>query len=767
MSFITPSQNSRRRKILLITSVVFFTLAGFLLLTHSSLAEQTPQALQTSQAGNGWSEFIGAAIGVASKPGLWLWWGLMLVVQLVLSGVLNILSFFLNNLFYYAVMLNPNYMPAVLEGWTYVRDIANALFILILLWIAFTIIFNIERMGGRQLLVRLIVVALLMNFSLAFVSAVFGLANQLAIPFYDALVRDIPEGDIAGLIMDKTKVSLVFSTPTTASVSGFTGYTDKAEKEPCGFGALMENSGIAEKGCLGGSKTASNFATAVLNGFIKGGDIGDNALSKTISLALTLMFLFLTVAIFAGFCYVLLKRIVLMVFLAITAPAAFISHVIPGGKMQGVWNKWLQALLCWAFIVPAMYFLLFISIRMLILMNEVPIYKNMPNINLTGNLIQMIPFFIFYGFLITTLRLGKLIGCGIATDIAEGWAQEKIKKYTFQKGANILKGYWKAVGSAAGSAVGGAAGGIALKAAGGAAKVSGTLGTLSQKRAIGRVVAPVVRPINTFIQSRQKAVEDAYNTQKSRSPQDIARSIQSPTTTTVGKIGGLRRLAEINKTGPDIIPESQLRSIMTQAKNYGVDRDITRARPDLLISEDVSVATDKEAQKTIKTFVSKMKPSDAADLDLTNIKAPVREQVFKEIIMTGNTKFLSEISEALYRIPRETRANVTTSMQTVMKNEQVWDELKRQDAVAHQRYVEYFQSRPGRKTIEGFDLPESIKKRLEELKDSDGKSSSQKISGGTATGGEGRRLDDERTRQAAEERERLEHARRQRRGNIL
>lgn len=741
--------------------VLCMTLTGFLLLAHPSFAQNPPQ---TSQAGSGWSEFVGAAVGIASKPGIWMWWGLMLIVQLVLSGILNILSFFLNNLFYYAVMLNPNYMPAVLEGWTYMRDIANALFILILLWIAFTIIFNIERMGGRQLLVRLIIVALLMNFSLAFVSAVFGLANQLAIPFYDALVRDIPEGDIAGLIMDKTKVSLVFNTPTQTSINAFTGYTDNTEHEPCGFGALMENSGIAEKGCLGGSGTASTFSTSVLNGFIKGANLLDGAFNKTISLALTLVFLFLTVAIFAGFCYVLLKRIVLMVFLAITAPVAFISHVIPGGKMQGVWNKWLQALLCWAFIVPAMYFLLFISIRMLILMSETPLYKNMPDINLTGNLIQMIPFFIFYGFLITTLRLGKLIGCGIASDIAEGWARKQIQKYTFQRGANMLKGYWKGIGTAAGGAVAGAAGGAALKVAGGATKVSGTLGTLSQKRAIGRVVAPVARPINAFIQSKQKAVEDAYNTQKSRSPQDIAQSIQSPATTAVGKIGGLRRLAEINKT--DLIPESQLRTIVTQAKNYGVDRDITRARPDMLIPEDVSVATNEDAQKTIKAFVSRMKPSDAADLDLANIKAPVREQIFKEIIMTGNIKFLSEISEALYRIPRETRANVTTSMQTVMKNEQIWDELKRYDPVSHKRFKEYFQSRPGRKTSEGFDLPESMTEKTEEPKDGGKQSFSPKIIRTTATGGESRTLDDERLSQAAEERERFEQARRQRRGNI-
>lgn len=73
--------------------------------------------------------------------------------------------------------------------WGYARDIVNGLLILILLWIAFGIIFSLERFNARRLLVRVILIGLLINFSLTFTSSVFAFANALAQPFAEQLKK--------------------------------------------------------------------------------------------------------------------------------------------------------------------------------------------------------------------------------------------------------------------------------------------------------------------------------------------------------------------------------------------------------------------------------------------------------------------------------------------------------------------------------------------------------------------------------------------------
>ena len=63
-------------------------------------------------------------------------------------------------------------------GWKITRDLTNMFFVLILLVIAFATILRIETYGMKSLLPKLIIVALLINFSLVLAGVVFPSTNS-------------------------------------------------------------------------------------------------------------------------------------------------------------------------------------------------------------------------------------------------------------------------------------------------------------------------------------------------------------------------------------------------------------------------------------------------------------------------------------------------------------------------------------------------------------------------------------------------------------
>ena len=70
----------------------------------------------------------------------YVWAGVFNIIEAILVFLLYIAGFILDNVFIYNIVLNPINMPAVRDGWLVLRDIANGLFLIILLWIAIQII---------------------------------------------------------------------------------------------------------------------------------------------------------------------------------------------------------------------------------------------------------------------------------------------------------------------------------------------------------------------------------------------------------------------------------------------------------------------------------------------------------------------------------------------------------------------------------------------------------------------------------------------------
>ncbi len=111
------------------------------------------------------------------------------------------------------------------SGWAITRDFANLFFIFILLYIAIATILQISGYGIKELLVKVIIVALLVNFSLVFTKVIVDSSNILALEFYNKIAAQpdkrikksddvIPAKDISAAFVSGLKMQTIFSDET-------------------------------------------------------------------------------------------------------------------------------------------------------------------------------------------------------------------------------------------------------------------------------------------------------------------------------------------------------------------------------------------------------------------------------------------------------------------------------------------------------------------------------------------------------------------------
>lgn len=325
-------------------------------------------------------------IKAISAPALAIVAAALLVLKGILISVVAVSAYLLENVFIWNVSMVPANMGGVQFGWTIMRDIANSLFILIILWIAFTIIFNLENMGGRKLLTRVIVVALLINFSLALVTMVFGFTNMIARVFADQM----PAGNITAIIVDAIKLHTIDTQPTADQIRAAQDWAGGFSTPPAGLrGPSFKNTALASLGVYpaeafhlvligAGAGCAATIwlgGVTCVAGAIVGGILGAitevfaDPVSALFNIALRLgmnvIFLLITIAAFLLAALALLMRLVAMIFLSVFAPAAFMLFIIPGKQARAYFEKWLSALIKWAFFAPTFYFLLYLALYML------------------------------------------------------------------------------------------------------------------------------------------------------------------------------------------------------------------------------------------------------------------------------------------------------------------------------------------------------------------------------------------------------------------
>src|SRR3989338_10332449 len=104
-------------------------------------------------------------------------------------------------------------IDAITIGWGITRDVANIFFIFILLIIAIDTILRLESYGAKQLLPKLIIVALLINFSLVIAFTVVDASNILALAF----IKEIGNPSISTNIATVLQLGKITNTETLSS----------------------------------------------------------------------------------------------------------------------------------------------------------------------------------------------------------------------------------------------------------------------------------------------------------------------------------------------------------------------------------------------------------------------------------------------------------------------------------------------------------------------------------------------------------------------
>ncbi len=190
--------------------------------------------------------------------------------------------------------------PVITVIWTMVRDVLNLSFILILLFSAFATIFQVDRYHVRNVIVRLVIMALLVNFSLPIAKVIIDASNIIMYFFVNQLF------------------------PTT--VTGF--------EIPQIFGK----------------------ATNIVDVFVPIGALNDPTIGYMLTAALFAFFYMISMMTIAG---ILVVRLIVLAILMIFSPIGFVAMILP--QTQGYAQKWWSNLFKYAFNGPILVFMLFFA----------------------------------------------------------------------------------------------------------------------------------------------------------------------------------------------------------------------------------------------------------------------------------------------------------------------------------------------------------------------------------------------------------------------
>ncbi|MEK7659497.1 MAG: hypothetical protein AAB338_02500 [Patescibacteria group bacterium] len=260
-----------------------------------------------------------ALAGIALLPlALGLFKGLLSIAALIaIAGMANSISGRLLNLGikFQNTFLDPEKITVIQTIWAMLRDFVNIFFILILLVIAFATIFNIKNYKASDLLPKLIIAALLINFSLIITIEVIKLLWVPAAVF----LKPLGEG-ISGSIVNALNIQNFFNPKH-----------------------LVE---FIKQLARGGSSFADVVST--------------EAIFRSIILVINAFLL-------SWMALIIWTRIPILIGLMIVSPIAWLGLTLPAIEKQ-TWSAWWQKLFCWGSIpIPLfglIYFVVFFNQRL-------------------------------------------------------------------------------------------------------------------------------------------------------------------------------------------------------------------------------------------------------------------------------------------------------------------------------------------------------------------------------------------------------------------
>ena len=297
---------------------------------------------------------------------------------------------------------NVDAISGINKAWTVLRDLTNAIFIFILLYIAVMLILNADTAQTKKALGMLVLIALIVNFSLFITKAVIDVSNVIAVEFHDQATQNL---EIGSRIFEQTRLTTIYEYEDQGSSQGYVaaGNVNAAGDPHYGWDEI--------------------FLITIVGSI----------------LMVVAMFVLLAAAV------LFVVRFVVLVFLMILSPLAFAAFILPQTSDHG--KKWFSRLISESFYAPAFMVLLFASMEIIdsfqsTLVSSDGFGKAISDPNATGVAAAassggatgpmgvFLNFFILIGFVMATLIAAKNIGgMGAAKAAAMG--------------ANKAKGAWK------------------------------------------------------------------------------------------------------------------------------------------------------------------------------------------------------------------------------------------------------------------------------------------------------------------------------------
>lgn len=253
----------------------------------------------------------------------------------------------------------------VVEGWGVVRDFCNMFFIFVLLYIAFATMLNLNGVKTKEMIITVVVIGLLMNFSLFATQVIIDTSNILTRVFYNQKTIIVGE--------EKTD-SAGNKLPTVSELGGFKeiklseAIVSKINPQELILKS-SEVEGIAIKGTQKNESGqvidgSTNNENRDVNNEKKGGiSVGTFIIVTLLATAVNVVGImaFLSVAL------IFIGRVVMLWMAMILSPLVFFSYTVPAlGNLSMIGHKkWWPETLGMAFVAPVFAFFMYLIVQFL------------------------------------------------------------------------------------------------------------------------------------------------------------------------------------------------------------------------------------------------------------------------------------------------------------------------------------------------------------------------------------------------------------------
>lgn len=283
----------------------------------------------------------------------------MYIIMWIFSWILWLSGKILDMSVYYTINLADllNHVPVVDIGWRIFRDLANIFFIFILLWVAIGTILGLISGKTKEIIVHLVIVALLMNFSLFITKTVIDASNIVAIHFYNLIVTGTSTGtppttSLSGAFMEGLKIQTLFQPQTPGGQAG----------------------GIAG--------LAADYSGGIIDAFkvILIGGFG-------IAVMMIASYIFFVAAI------LFIVRLINLMMVMILSPLAFLAFVLPSTEKYA--DQWKEKLIGQSIFAPIYLAITYVVIKTI----QSPAFTSVVSVNNrdTGASVMSASALIFYG----------------------------------------------------------------------------------------------------------------------------------------------------------------------------------------------------------------------------------------------------------------------------------------------------------------------------------------------------------------------------------